>query len=81
MIYPYKSCHWGEQHLRNYKSNNGHRLHIKSLTCISSMMKSLEFLTPHTGLTIFNYVCVLVFFPAMSIKLEMTMPKKNRIVT
>ena len=26
-MYLYKSCHWGEQGLRNYKSNNGYRLH------------------------------------------------------
>ena len=27
MIYLYKACHWGERRLRNYKSNNGYRLH------------------------------------------------------
>ena len=25
--YQYKSCHWGKRHLRNYKSDNGYRLH------------------------------------------------------
>ena len=27
MVYWCKSCHWGEQRLRNNKSNYGHRLH------------------------------------------------------
>ena len=27
---------------------------------ISSMLKSVEFLTPHTGLSIFNYICIVI---------------------
>ena len=33
---------------------------------ISSMLKSVEFLTPHTGLLLFyNYICIVIYFPAM----------------
>ena len=33
---------------------------------ISSMLKPVEFLTPHTGLLIFyNNICIVIYFPAM----------------
>ena len=44
---------------------------IKSI--ISSMMKIVELLTPHTGLSIFNYVCIVIYmylFSSLKCKLK-----------
>ena len=52
---------------------------------ISSMLKSIEFLTPHTGLLILYYIRIVIymyFFSSLQCKLlkpEMTMPKKSGI--
>ena len=60
-IYLYNSCHWDERRLRNLEIT----IPIMDTGCIkpiiSSVLKSVEFLTPHTGLLISNYICIVIY--------------------
>ena len=56
MIYLYKSCHWGERRIRNYKPN---------IKCIQIALSQSYHRIPdttksHTGLSVFNYVCIVI---------------------
>ena len=80
MIYLYKSCdHWNERCLRNYKSDNGYRLHQANHIDVEvGRVPDTTYRFINIQFLMYCNLHVFVFFPAVcTIKTGMTMPKKR----